>query len=349
MPNGFVFRVLLLLTLCGSAAVVKAQTERMESLLSFRLRHSASGVELTAQDVQLIPGYLDSLAARPVELVGMGYGLEHKAYSDYQEVDFAGRVVLIWRGQPRRYTDEGLLFRLFWPRTKAQARVVPLVEDLPEMEDLSTAWELKVYRAYAKGALGVLLVDSNLESIQAKGLQQLNLEGETPRPFFVAWIHPSTLDSCLDLPPGTAKRFWRPLPPAKWNKQPREIKGVAIPKTRFELEIRTRLLPAEAIDKTRPNAVQRVLTYALEPGPHRHQEAIPAKVAFQPGIPLNYYRASVQGFFYKKHGPKEPTSYFSRYIYSPGARHDSAEAYFQYARQKLKMLFPEWFDTQSGF
>lgn len=81
-----------------------------------------------------------------VEVVFAGYGIDHPSYSDYQNLDVTGKIVLVKSGEPIR--PDGTY-------------VISGSKEQSEYSNFRPANQKRVETALAKGALGVLVLDNN--------------------------------------------------------------------------------------------------------------------------------------------------------------------------------------------
>jgi len=84
------------------------------------------------------------------EVVFLGYGIDDKRYSDYQDVDVRGKVVMAYLGEPLREDSTS------W------------ITGTKQITEWSTDWRLKLKAAKRWGAAGILLIDWQIQKTIAE-------------------------------------------------------------------------------------------------------------------------------------------------------------------------------------
>lgn len=91
-------------------------------------------------------GNSENINLNQTEIVYAGYGIDHPAYSDYKNIDVKGKIVLVRAGEPKN--ADGTF-------------VISGTAEPSEYSNFRPANRNRLETAQAKGALGILVLDSN--------------------------------------------------------------------------------------------------------------------------------------------------------------------------------------------
>lgn len=109
----------------------------------------------SVKDFYAIPYFntdLDSFVTN--EVIFLGYGIDDKRYSDYENIDVADKVILVYDGEPKDKNGNSLL------------------TGTTQTSDWTKNWRKKLQVAKLKGAKVVLFIDSDFQENLLKNAQQ---------------------------------------------------------------------------------------------------------------------------------------------------------------------------------
>ncbi|MBK7107944.1 MAG: hypothetical protein IPH61_02010 [Bacteroidetes bacterium] len=140
------------------------------------------------RDFYAFPNSSNSADIQSTEIIFLGYGIDDSAYSDYKNIDVAGKVIVVLQGEPKQNEKS-------------------LITGSDELSEWSTEWDKKIETATQHQVKCIFIIDEEIERVASSKYfvnyltsSSLKLKKDyTPSPFCAyAFIAPHVGDELLD-------------------------------------------------------------------------------------------------------------------------------------------------------